>query len=117
PLGDQLQMNFGVEAPSSEIDASTAPGAFTASSSTPDFTANVRWENAKRGHIQVSGVLRDISAHGGAAVGDQSVVGYGINLCSSLNIFARDSIQEQVIYGQGIFRYFNDDFINNDAAF
>jgi len=117
PLGDQLQMNFGVEAPSSEIDASTAPGAFTASSATPDFTANVRWENAKRGHIQVSGVLRDISAHGGAGVGDQSVVGYGINLCSSLNIFARDSIQEQVIYGQGIFRYFNDDFINNDAAF
>src|SRR5262245_13981719 len=31
--------------------------------------------------------------------------------------FDRDSMQAQLTYGQGLFRYFNDDFQNNDAAF
>src|SRR5262249_62058914 len=28
-----------------------------------------------------------------------------------------DTVQAQVTYGEGLFRYFNDDFVNNDAAF
>ena len=49
--------------------------------------------------------------------GNQSVFGWGVNLCSSINVFEHDSFQEEVTYGEGIFRYFNDDFINNDAAY
>jgi hypothetical protein len=45
------------------------------------------------------------------------VFGWGFNLASSINVFERDSFQGQLTYGEGIFRYINDDFVNNDAAF
>src|SRR6185436_16133377 len=42
---------------------------------------------------------------------------WGLNLSSGLTVFGKDSVQAQVTYGEGIFRYSNDDFFNNDAAF
>ena len=50
-------------------------------------------------------------------MGNQSVFGWGVNLASSINVFKRDSFQTQLTYGEGIFRYMNDDFMNNDAAY
>jgi hypothetical protein len=50
-------------------------------------------------------------------MGNQHVFGWGFNLASSINVFKRDSFQTQLTYGEGVFRYMNDDFINNDAAF
>jgi hypothetical protein len=68
------------------------------------------------GHVQGAVILRDIGARG-PVVGNQSVFGWGVNLATSLNVFQHDSFQGQLTYGEGIFRYFNDDFMNNDAAF
>ena len=116
PLNDAWQMNFGIEAPSSETDANSTTSSINQNNSAPDGTMNFRWENAKWGHVQASAVVRDIGSRG-PGVGNQSVFGYGVNLCSSINVFDGDSFQEQLIYGQGIFRYFNDDFMNNDAAY
>ena len=116
PFSDEWQMNFGCEAPGSEIDTSTTADALNTSSRLPDATMNVRWENAKAGHVQLGGVIRDIGAKG-PTVGDEHVIGWGFNLATSLNVFDRDSVQAQFTYGRGIFRYMNDDFINNDAAF
>ena len=45
------------------------------------------------------------------------MLGWGFNLASSINVWKKDSAQAQLTYGEGIFRYMNDDFINNDAAF
>ena len=50
-------------------------------------------------------------------MGNQNTFGWGVNLSTSLNVFEGDSMQGQLTYGQGLFRYFNDDFQNNDAAF
>ena len=120
PLNDKWQMNFGIEAPSSETDANsqtvTSSSNITQNNSAPDGTMNFRWEDATWGHIQASGVVRDIGSTG-PGVGNQSVFGWGVNLCSSINVFDGDSFQEEVTYGEGIFRYFNDDFFNNDAAY
>jgi hypothetical protein len=116
PLCETWQLNFGVEQPGGELDATSTTNVFNTVNRAPDATMNVRWENAKRGHVQLGGVVRDLGVSGGA-VGNQHVLGWGLNLASSINVFERDSCQVQLTYGHGIFRYINDDFINNDAAF
>jgi cell division protein FtsB len=109
------QLNFGLEKPSSEVDTSIDPGAQQVNHA-PDGGLNVRWENSKYGHVQLGAIFRDIGVKG-PIVGNQNTFGWGVNLSTSLNVFDRDSMQGQLTYGQGLFRYFNDDFQNNDAAF
>src|SRR6185436_17267044 len=116
PLAEGWQLNFGLEAPGSEIDANSSPNQVSASNSAPDGTMNVRWENADIGHVQLGAVGRSIGARD-SVFGNERTFGWGLNLASSINVFKRDSFQTQVTYGEGIFRYINDDFINNDAAF
>lgn len=116
PLSDAWQVNFGIEAPGSEVDGNSTTNSINQVNSAPDGTMNLRWENAKWGHVQLGGVARSIGADR-SGIGDDSVFGWGLNLASSINVFKRDSFQTQLTYGEGIFRYMNDDFINNDAAF
>jgi hypothetical protein len=116
PFADAWQWNVGIEAPGAELDQSGTPNGVNAQNAAPDGTMNLRWEDAKLGHVQVAGVVRDLGARGDG-VGNQSVLGWGLNLSSSINVFQHDSVQGQLTYGEGIFRYINDDFINNDAAF
>src|SRR6516164_3350377 len=136
------QLNFGLEKPSSEVDTSIDPDAQQVNHA-PDGGLNVRWENSEYGHVQLGAIFRDIGVKG-PIVGNQNTFGWGVNLSTSLNLFERDSpseilasatdkdvvagvqqdvkpvfdsVQTQVTYGHGLFRYFNDDFQNNDAAF
>lgn len=114
-LNKNWQMNFGLEQPGSEVDTSIDPDAQNVDHA-PDGGLNVRWENKDIGHVQFGAIFRDIGVRG-PIVGSQSTFGWGLNLASSLNITENDSVQTQLTYGQGLFRYFNDDFMNNDAAF
>src|ERR1051325_11209433 len=115
PLNKKWQLNFGLEKPGSEVDTSIDADARNVNHA-PDGGLNVRWEDSEIGHVQLGAILRDIGVKG-AIVGNQSTFGWGVNLSTSLNVFDRDSLQAQLTYGQGLFRYFNDDFQNNDAAF
>jgi hypothetical protein len=115
PLNKKWQLNFGLEKPASEVDTSIDPGAQQVNHA-PDGGLNVRWEDSKIGHVQLGAIFRDIGVKG-PIVGNQNTFGWGVNLSSSLNVFDRDSVQGQLTYGEGLFRYFNDDFFNNDAAF
>jgi hypothetical protein len=115
PLSKKWQLNFGLEKPGAEVDTSIDPDARNVNHA-PDGGLNVRWEDSKIGHVQFGAILRDIGAKG-PIVGDQSTFGWGLNLSTSLNVFDRDSLQAQLTYGEGLFRYFNDDFANNDAAY
>jgi len=119
PLNEAWQLNFGVEAPGAEIDSNSTTNSFSSVNSYPDATMNIRWENEKWGHVQLGGVARSLGVHGagGSGIGNESVFGWGVNLASSINVFKKDSLQVQLTLGEGIFRYINDDFINNDAAF
>jgi hypothetical protein len=141
-LNKKWQLNFGLEKPGAEVDTSIDPDARNVNHA-PDGGMNVRWEDSKIGHVQLGAILRDIGVKG-PIVGNQSTLGWGVNLSTSLNVFERqaspeivalatdkgvvaeaqrdvqpvfDSVQAQVTYGEGLFRYFNDDFFNNDAAF
>jgi hypothetical protein len=115
PMGEKWQVNLGVEAPGAEIDANSTTNSITSVNRFPDGTLNLRWENKKIGHVQLAGVIRDLGARG-SGVGNQTVLGYGGNLAANFNVW-KDALQAQLTYGQGIFRYINDDFVNNDAAF
>ena len=114
-LNKNWQMNFGLEKPGAEVDTSIDPEAQNVDHA-PDGGLNVRWENKDIGHVQLGAIFRDIGVRG-PIVGSQSTFGWGLNLASSLNITENDSVQTQLTYGEGLFRYFNDDFMNNDAAF
>jgi DcaP outer membrane protein len=115
PLNEKWQLNFGVEKPGAEIDTSIDSDARSVNHA-PDGGFNIRWEDSKIGHVQFGTILRDIAVKG-PVVGNQSTFGWGLNLAGSFNVFERDSLQAQLTYGHGLFRYFNDDFVNNDAAF
>jgi DcaP outer membrane protein len=115
PLNEKWQLNFGVEKPGAEVDTNIDPDAQSVNHA-PDGGFNIRWEDSKIGHVQFGTILRDIGVKG-AIVGSQSTFGWGLNLSGSFNVFERDSLQAQLTYGHGLFRYFNDDFMNNDAAF
>lgn len=115
PLNKNWELNFGLEKPGAEVDTSIDPNAVGVDHA-PDGGLNIRFEDSKIGHVQLGAIFRDISVKG-PIVGSQSTFGWGLNLASSLNITENDSVQTQLTYGQGIFRYFNDDFVNNDAAF
>ncbi len=109
PLGDKWQVNFGVQQPSSQVDnVNIATNAFGVQH-LPDGGFNIRWEDAKRGHVQFATIFSDIGANS-PTFGQQNVFGWGLNLSTSLNVFEHDSIQAQLTYGQGIFEFCNDNF-------
>jgi hypothetical protein len=114
-LNKHWQLNFGLEQPGAEVDTSIDANARSVDHA-PDGGFNVRWEDSKIGHVQFGAIFRDIGVKG-PIVGDQSVFGWGLNLSAAINVFESDSVQGQLTYGEGLFRYFNDDFVNNDAAF
>ncbi|MFL6514049.1 MAG: DcaP family trimeric outer membrane transporter [Chthoniobacterales bacterium] len=114
-MNKHWQMNFGLEKPGAEVDTSIDSDARSVNHA-PDGGFNIRYEDAAIGHVQFAAIFRDIGVKG-PSVGDQTTFGWGLNLAGSFNLTKMDSVQAQLTYGEGIFRYFNDDFANNDAAF
>ena len=119
PLGDAWQLNFGVQQPSAQIDTAGTIGATATSvNHLPDGGMNVRWENSKWGHVQLATILRELGANNtAAAVGNQNVLGWGLNLSSSLSVFGHDSVQAQITDGKGVFAFCNDNFTYHQAVF
>ena len=115
PLDTRWQLNVGLEQPESEIDTSIDPAARGVNHS-PDVGVNARWEEDKVGHLQLAAIFRNLAVNGPVA-GSQRTFGWGVNLSAAFSTFGKDSVQGQLTYGEGIFRYCNDDFFNNDAAF
>lgn len=120
PLNEHWQLNFGLQQPSSDVDNTDLPDV-TSVNHAPDGGFNVRWEAAEVGHVQFATLLRDVGADS-PTLGDQSVLGWGLNLSSSLDVFGRDSVQTVLTYGHGYFHYANDNFTypgfnGGDAAY
>jgi len=115
PLNKQWQINASVEKPSAEVDNSGDPTAVPVNHA-PDIGLNIRWEEASFGHVQLAAIGRLLGANG-ETNGNQTVLGGGLNLSVVKSFFTRDSLQLQGTLGQGIARFDNDDFFNNDAAY
>lgn len=112
---DEWQLNLGIEQPDTELDNSADPDA-SGRNTAPDGGFNARWERSEVGHVQLASIFRDIGVRG-SSQGNQDVLGWGVNLTGGFDTIGRDTVQTQLTYGEGLFRYCNDDFENNDAAF
>jgi hypothetical protein len=120
PLNENWQVNLGIQQPSSDIDGGPATSPFTgatANNQAPDGGFNIRWEDSQVGHVQFAMILRDLGAKDPGVVSDQNVIGWGMNLATVINVLERDSMQGQLTFGNGIFHFINDNFVNGDAAY
>ena len=120
PLDKHWQINFGVQQPASDIDTFGLADV-SAVNHAPDGGFNVRWEDAKIGHVQLASILREVGANS-PSLGDQKVLGWGLMAATSLNVYKKDSMQAQVTYGKGYFHFANDNFTyggfnGGDAAY
>ena len=77
----------------------------------PDFTAQFRF-GGDWGHFQVGGILRRVGFQIRATPDDKwdtgSETGWGIHLGSAFNVFDKDKLLLQFVYGEGIASYMND---------
>ena len=105
-LNKSTSTSISVEKPSSDVAFKTPEFSAQPNSPAPDGTWQLRHE-MKRGHIQFSALLRDISAFLPDGRSD-SVFGWGFNLAGLQKVFAKDAIVYQGAYGNGIERYMND---------
>jgi hypothetical protein len=113
-LDDERQASFGIEQPNASVNPGGAGG--SSKNRAPDLAANLRWEKADVGHVQLAGVARLLGVTG-STNGNQEVVGGGINLSGALKVFGRDNVIAQATFGSGIGHYGNDSSaFNTDAA-
>ena len=77
----------------------------------PDLTAQFR-SGGDWGHFQVAGILRKVGFEVRETPDDRwssgSETGWGVNLATAINVFDKDKILLQAVYGEGIASYMND---------
>ena len=109
PLTKLMHLSVSVEQPTSDINTTNLnfPPGSSPVSRAPDAVATFRWERKDLGHVQLGGIVRDLSyaAPNGT---EPSVVGWGTSLSGGWNISKMDFISGQIAYGHGIEHYIND---------
>jgi len=78
----------------------------------PDLTVQYRY-GGDWGHVQLGGILRKVGYELRAEDSDDdwtqgSETGWGLNVGTVFNVFDKDAIRLQVVYGEGIASYMND---------
>lgn len=118
PLAENVALNLSIEKPDTQIDTTNTTN-YEAVNRMPDLAANVRWNFAKGSHVQLAGIVRELSADADiyGQTGNQTELGIGMNLSSVIALSPADALRLQFTYGDGLFRYSNDNFIDNDAAY
>jgi hypothetical protein len=106
PLTEKTSFRFSLEKASSDVAFKTPEFNALPSNLAPDGTVTLRYE-MNRGHIQLSGLFRDVGAFLPNGISD-SVFGWGFNVSGSLQTVNKDTLVYQVAYGHGIERYLND---------
>lgn len=100
---EDIALAIAIEDPDSEI---TVPTGVTGEgrSQMPDIAAHGRimkdW-----GHVQVSGIVRQLRYVTDGAVIDDSSLGYGLNFSGKLKVAQRDAVLGHIGFGSGIGRY------------
>jgi hypothetical protein len=116
PISKEWHMNFGIEKPTVQIDNEIDADMETVKKF-PEVGVNARWERSGVGHVQLSSLVRDIRMRSDV-VGDDNVLGWGVNIGAGIDITKNDSVQALLVYGEGIGALGNDaGFDNTDAAF
>jgi hypothetical protein len=107
----------GIEEPTNDIDTGqirefdpTLGENIQSHTTVPNLAAH--WNTAGDwGHVQVAGILRDLGYDTKGTENNKpkgSVTGWGVNLSGTINVFEKDKILLQYVYGHGIASYMND---------
>jgi hypothetical protein len=105
-LSPSTTFYVSVEKPSSDIAFKTGDFSAQPNAPSPDGTIRLRQE-FERGHFQVSGVFRSISAFLTNGKTD-SVFGWGVNVSTGFKTFEKDNAIFAVVAGHGVSRYIQD---------
>lgn len=107
PFGERTSLSFSVEKASSDVSFTTPEFNALPDSPTPDFAIKFRDDFPAKGHIQLSGLFRDIGAYlPNGKTG--SAFGWGVDLTGAVNVVGSDMFVYQGAYGAGMERYVND---------
>jgi hypothetical protein len=111
-LSEEWTLAVAVENPSAQF---AVPGALDgeARSTLPDLPAHVRYVTGK-GHLQISGMLRQLRFDGIGTTPDASTLGWGLAGALAWTTFDKDEVVGQLAFGEGIGRYV-ESFIGQDA--
>jgi hypothetical protein len=103
---DAMYWSVALEQPKNDLDLSNLAGVPDGRNRRPDFTTALRYE-AKPGHVQVAGVVRNLSFDNTVGPTDTEW-GWGINMAGALNVLEGDNVMASVSLGDGIGRYMQD---------
>ena len=108
-LGTGWALDAALEEPQADLNAGGAVLGVTTSADRPDLAARVRYES-ERGHFQLSGLSRRVSAGvtSTASTAERTFDGTGVSVSGSLSLREDDSLLFQAATGKGVGRYFND---------
>ena len=105
PLSERLRMALALEDPDPDLTGATGVN------QVPDMVARVRWEPRQGGHVQVSGLFRQLRGEPAGTTDVAAAGGYGTSVSGRLP-FALWSKRDQVLFqvngGTGIGRYISD---------
>jgi len=73
----------------------------------PDIPARIRYKR-KWGHIQLAGIIRDLSYGDSLNTKNKNDIGWGYALSSKLTFAKKNTIYFQTVYGKGIANYIQD---------
>ena len=114
---DNSHFAIAIERPGNDIDAGQirefdpALGAnLRNDEKLPDFTAQ-GYLKGSWGHVQLGAILRRVGFDSVGTLNNEPKghqTGWGVNLGAHANVFQRDRIIGQVVYGEGIASYMND---------
>ena len=109
PLGKSFSAAISVERPSSDISFSVDGSSATPLTPAPDAGLRLRYEG-DRGHLYLSSILRELAVRLPNGGPRQSAFGWGFNLSSTWRVAGRDTVNWQLVYGNGIAKYTGDGF-------
>ena len=101
PLGARWALALSAEKPGPEL--SGIPAAAVASPRFPDLVVRPRYE-APWGHVQLSGIVRDLAYDDGVA-GRTKTVGWGVQATALVAVGGHDAISVGAVGGRGEARY------------
>ena len=106
PLSERLRMAFALENPRPDLTGATGINRL------PDVVTRVRWEPRDGGHVQLSGVVRQLRGEPDDFPNEiVAARGYGINISGRLPVLfwsKRDQFLFQHNLGSGLGRYISD---------
>lgn len=115
PMQGNSKLTFALERPGGSADGGEYADLIelsdvTAKLSFPDFTGNYRY-SGNWGYVQLGGILKSmkwVSNNPDSINIEGSVIGWGGNLSSTINISSNDNLKISGVYGEGMENYMND---------